>query len=108
MDALTCTIFLMASAVGFLVCLVMGSFRKHKVTWRTLAAGLALGVINIGCTSCALRALRVLATGTFYPLYNIGIVILATLIGVLFFKEKLKWLQVAGLVLAIAAIALAF
>ena len=36
------------------------------------------------------------------------IVILATLIGVLFFKEKLKWLQVAGLVLAIAAIALAF
>ena len=108
MDALTCTIFLMASAVGFLVCLVMGSFRKHKVTWRTLAAGLALGLINIGCTSCALRALRVLATGTFYPLYNIGIVILATLIGVLFFKEKLKWLQVAGLVLAIAAIALAF
>ena len=108
MDALTCTIFLMASAVGFIVCLVMGSFRKHKVTWRTLAAGLALGLINIGCTSCALRALRVLATGTFYPLYNIGIVILATLIGVLFFKEKLKWLQVAGLVLAIAAIALAF
>jgi multidrug transporter EmrE-like cation transporter len=41
-------------------------------------------------------------------LYNIGIVILATLVGVLFFKEKLKWLQVAGLALAIAAIALAF
>ena len=108
MDALTCTIFLMATIVGFLVCLVTGSFRKHKVTWRSLAAGLALGLINSGCTSCALKALRVLATGTFYPLYNIGIVILATLIGVLFFKEKLKWLQVAGLVLAIAAIALAF
>ena len=108
MDALTCTIFLMATIVGLIVCLVTGSFRKHKVSWRSLAAGLALGVINIGCTTCALRALRVLATGTFYPLYNIGIVILATLIGVLFFKEKLKWLQVAGLVLAIVAIALAF
>ena len=108
MDALTCTIFLMATIVGVIVCLVTGSFRKHKISWRSLAAGLALGLINIGCTTCALRALRVLETGTFYPLYNIGIVILATLIGVLFFKEKLKWLQVAGLVLAIAAIALAF
>ena len=108
MDALTCVIFLMASIAGLLVCLVTGSFRKHKVSWRSLAAGLALGLINIGCTSCALRALRVLTTGTFYPLYNIGIVILATLIGVLFFKEKLKWLQVAGLALAVAAIALAF
>ena len=108
LDALTCTIFLMATLAGLVVCLVTGSFRKHKVTWRSLLGGLALGVINIVCTSCALKALGVLATGTFYPLYNIGIVILATLIGVLFFKEKLKWLQVAGLVLAIAAIALAF
>ena len=108
MDALTCTIFLMASLASLVVCLVLGSFRKHKISWRTLAAGLALGLINIGCTSCVLSALRVLATGTFYPLYNIGIVILATLIGVLFFKEKLKWLQVAGLALAITAIALAF
>ena len=108
MDALTCTIFLMASVVGLGVCLVTGSFRKHKVDWRSLSAGLALGLINIGCTSCALQALRVLATGTFYPIYNIGIVILATLVGVLFFKEKLKWLQVAGLLVAIAAIALAF
>lgn len=108
MRALTCTIFLMASVFGLLLCLAKGSFRKHKVTWRSLVGGLALGLINIGCTSCVLKALGVLPTGTFYPLYNIGIVILATLIGVIFFKEKLKWLQVGGLALAIAAIALAF
>lgn len=108
LDALTCTIFLMATLAGLVVCLVTGSFRKHRITWRSLLGGLALGIINIVCTSCALKALGVLSTGTFYPLYNIGIVILATLIGVLFFKEKLKWLQVAGLAIAIAAIALAF
>lgn len=108
LDALTCVIFLMASITGLVVCLVSGSFRKHRVGWRSLLAGLALGLINIVCTSCSLKALSVMATGTFYPLYNIGIVILATLIGVLFFKEKLKVLQIAGLVLAIAAIALAF
>lgn len=108
MDALTCTIFVMALLGSLVGCLATGAFRKHRITWRTLAGGLALGLINIGCTSCVLRALRVMATGMFYPLYNIGIVILATFIGVLFFKEKLKWLQVAGLALAVAAIALAF
>ena len=108
LDALTCVIFLMASIAGLVVCLVSGSFRKHKVGWRSLLAGLALGVINIVCTSCSLKALSVLATGTFYPLYNIGIVVVATLIGVLFLKEKLRPLQIAGLAVAVAAIALAF
>ena len=108
LDALTCVIFLMASIAGLVVCLVSGSFRKHKVGWRSLLAGLALGVINIVCTSCSLKALSVLTTGTFYPLYNIGIVVVATLIGVLFFKEKLRPLQIAGLAVAVAAIALAF
>ena len=108
LDALTCVIFLMATLAGLVACIATGSFRKHKIGWRSLLAGLALGVINIVCTWCSLKALAVLATGTFYPLYNIGIVIVATLIGVLFFRERLKALQIAGLVLAIAAIALAF
>ena len=61
LDALTCVIFLMASIAGLIVCLVTGSFRKHKIGWRSLLAGLALGLINIVCTSCSLKALSVLA-----------------------------------------------
>ena len=55
-----------------------------------------------------LRALGVMSTGLYYPLYNIGIVLVAALAGILFFNERLKWAQVAGLVLAVAAIALSF
>ena len=55
-----------------------------------------------------LRALAAMPTGTFYPIYNIGIVLVATLAGLLFFGERLKWVQVAGLLLAIAAIGLSF
>jgi len=105
---LTCIIFLMASLASLAVCLVSGSFRKHKVTWETLGWGALLGIANIGCTSCMLRALGVMPTGVYYPLYNIGIVLVATLAGVLFFKERLKWVQVAGLALAVVAIALSF
>lgn len=106
--ALTCIIFLMASLASLAVCLVSGSFRKHKLTWATIGWGALLGIANIGCTSCMLRALGVMSTGVYYPLYNIGIVLVATLAGVLFFKERLKWVQVAGLALSVAAIALSF
>ena len=108
LDALTCGIFLMASIAGLVTCLAQGSFRRYRVNGKSLLGGLALGLINIVCTSCSLKALSVLDTGVFYPLYNIGIVIVATLIGVLFFREHLRPLQLVGLAVAIAAIALAF
>ena len=108
LSALTCIIFLMASAASLLACLFTGSFRKHLVTWKTVGWGALLGIANIGCTSCMLRALVTIPTGTFYPLYNIGIVLVATAAGLLFFGERLKWAQVAGLVLALAAIAFSF
>lgn len=108
LSALTCIIFLMASVASLVVCAVSGSFRKHRVKWSTVGWGALLGFANIGCTSCMLRALAAMPTGLFYPLYNIGIVIVATLAGLLFFGERLKWVQVGGLVLAIAAIALSF
>lgn len=108
LSALTCIIFLMASIASLVVCAVSGSFRKHRVKWSTVGWGALLGFANIGCTSCMLRALAAMPTGLFYPLYNIGIVIVATLVGLLFFGERLKWVQVGGLLLAIAAIALSF
>ena len=108
LSALTCIIFLMASIASLIVCAVSGSFRKHRVKWSTVGWGALLGFANIGCTSCMLRALAAMPTGTFYPIYNIGIVLVATLAGLLFFGERLKWVQVAGLLLAIAAIALSF
>lgn len=108
LSALTCIIFLMASLVGLTVCLLSGSFRKNKVTWNNVGWGALLGFANIGCTYCMLRALAVMQTGVFYPLYNIGIVLVAALAGLLFFGERLKWAQVAGLILAVAAIAFSF
>lgn len=108
LNALTCIIFLMAALSSLIVCFVSGSFRRHKVTWATVGWGALLGFANIGCTSCMLRALGAMPTGVFYPLYNIGIVLVATLAGLLFFGERLKWVQVAGLALAVAAIAFSF
>lgn len=108
LSAQMCVIFLMAAICALVVCITRGSFRKFPLTWKSVAGGVALGLINVGCTSSMLKALGQISTGLYYPLYNIGIVIVATLVGVLFFKERLKPLQVAGLVLAIVAIAFFF
>lgn len=111
-------IFASAALISLVSCIVTGSFRKDDARhgsslhqgfrWRNALGGLVLGLINTGCTSCMLLALSRISTSTYYPLYNIGIVVVATLVGVIFFKEKLKPVQIAGLVIAAVAIGLSF
>ena len=108
LSMLTCSIFFMSALSSLVTCLINGSFKKNPFNWSNLSGGVKLGLFNCGCTWGILKALGEMPTGTFYPLYNIGIVILATLIGVIAFKEKLHWRQIAGLALAVLAIVLVF
>lgn len=105
-NMLTATIFVMASIFALIICLCKGSFRQSRTDWRTIVGGVVLGIINTGSAACMLRGLGCLPTSLYYPVYNIGIVSLATIIGVIFFHEKIKPLQVLGLALAVVAIAL--
>lgn len=108
LSALTGMIFVTASLISFVTCIVRGSFRKHRIGWKAIGGGVLLGFANLSCTSCILKALDSMSTGLFYPLYNIGIVIISTVIGICFFKEKIKPVQIIGLIVAVAAIALFF
>lgn len=98
-------IFLSASVASLVYCVVSGTLKKYRITWGTVIFGVIMGLVNTGCTSCFLKALTTLSTNLFYPLYNIGIVLIGTVAGVFFFKEKIKRLQYAGLALAVIAIA---
>lgn len=106
LDALMGVVFISASIVSLLFCLGGGSFKKSPFGWKALAGGLILGATNILCTAASLRALDILSTDLYYPVYNIGIVLIATLVGVVFFKEKVKPVQFAGIALAVLAIIL--
>lgn len=96
-------IFLAAVAMSLVVCFTR---RNMRLTWKGVGMGAVLGLFNVGCTACMLRALARMSTDVYYPLNNIGIVIFGVLAGLLFFREKIKPLQIAGLVLAVGAIAL--
>ena len=107
-DVMMGLIFISATLFSLLICFVKGSFRKHPLGIKSILGGFILGLVNTLCTASLLRALGAMSTGLFYPLYNIGIVLVATLTGIIFFKERLKPVQFAGIALSILAIVLFF
>ena len=100
----TVVVFVSAFLISLVYCLVKGVFKKHRFTWRELFAGSLIGIANSACTVMVLRALGQMPATVFYPLYNVSVVLVCTLAGILFFKERPSGLQIAGMVLAVAAI----
>jgi len=86
--------------------LVRGNFKQHPFSWKAIVGGVILGLFNSGCTAFMLKALGTMDAGIFYPIYNVGVVVASLLIGVLFFKEKIRTIQLGGIILAAAAIVL--
>ena len=102
----TLVVFVSAFLISLVYCLVKGVFRKHSFTWRELLAGSLIGIANSACTVMVLHALGQMPATVFYPLYNVSVVLVCTLVGILFFKERPSGLQITGMVLALAAISL--
>ena len=82
--------------------------QRAPLSWRNAVAGVILGCVNVGCTYFLLKSLMVIDSGIFYPIYNIAIVTIATLVGRIGFGERLKATQYAGIAVAILAIILFF
>ena len=102
----TLVVFVSAFILSLAYCLVKGVFKKHIFTWRELLAGSLIGMANSACTVMVLRSLGQMPATVFYPLYNVSVVLVCTLVGIFFFKERPSGLQIAGMVLALAAISI--
>ena len=81
---------------------------RQPLRWNNVVAGIVLGVVNMGCTFFLLKSLMTIDSSIFYPVYNITIVLIATLAGRFGFGERLSPLQYGGIAVAIAAIILFF
>jgi drug/metabolite transporter (DMT)-like permease len=80
--------------------------RRTRWAVRNLVAGLILGLLNFSNIYFYLRAHQVFPHNPtlVFSAMNIGVISLGTLVGFLFFKEKLSWTNALGIALAIAAI----
>ena len=103
-----------AGAIGTLVFLGqqfsphLRSGRSPQKTFQNLLGGLLLGVPNYGSIYFLIRTLEQpnWESSVVYPVNNIGVVLLSTLLAYLFFHEKMSRLRLLGVGLAIAAIGL--
>ncbi|TXD96853.1 EamA/RhaT family transporter [Psychrobacter frigidicola] len=83
-----------------------------RVRWqgRALLAGLLLGALNMGNIYAYIRAHQVLSESPsiVFTGMNVGVIAVATLIGVGIFKEHLNRINIIGLLLAVSCVAVLF
>jgi drug/metabolite transporter (DMT)-like permease len=83
-----------------------------RVRWQgnALSAGLLLGALNMGNIYAYVRAHQVLSESPsiVFTGMNVGVIAVATLIGVGIFKEQLNRINIVGLLLAICCVAVLF
>lgn len=97
-------IFLIAAITGIIILLV----QKIKLNRRIWIGGLALGIINYFSVFTLVRSLSAHNDdGAFvYPVLNLGIIIVASVVSLSYFKERFSKLNWAGFILAILSLVL--
>lgn len=79
---------------------------KQSITFKNILAGVILGLFNWYSTLFVLKGLDIYEVSFFMPVYNIGVVTLASLTGFTLFREKLTVTNRIGILLAVVAIVL--
>jgi len=99
-------IFLIAGILGSLLLLYFLINKKSKLSLNNLIGGIALGFVNYFAMYFLLKALQTkgLDSSTVFTINNVAIVLFSTILGILFFKEKLSKKNIIGIVLAILSI----
>ena len=97
---------LAAFVLAGLVILSYLLIKRVQWSWRHAAGGLILGLANFGNILFYIRAHQHYATdpALVFSAMNIGVITLGTLVGALFFKEKLTPRNWLGVALAIGAV----
>lgn len=105
-DAFLSTTFATAFVFGFIILLYQLIIKKEKFQLQSVPVGMLLGAINFGTMYfiiCALNS-NVLEASALFPVNNLSVLTLSTLISVFVFKEKLSFKNWLGLGLSLMAI----
>lgn len=105
-DAFLSSIFSTAFLFGVSVLIYQLASKKEVFQWQTVPAGIILGCINYATMYTIIKALNsgVLEPSALFPINNLSILTLSTIISVMVFKEKLSPKNWIGVVLSLLAI----
>lgn len=101
-------IFVAAFLVSMIFLTIQWVQGKHRFQFINLICGLILGLFNFGNILFYLKAHKHFQhnPSTVFASMNFGVIVLGTLVGYYIFKEPVSKLNTAGILLAIAAIAI--
>jgi drug/metabolite transporter (DMT)-like permease len=101
-------IFTSAAIFGALYEVLKKGEIKKTPSFKDLAGGIMLGVPNFFAVYFLMKALQVndLSSASVFTLNNVSVVLLTTLLGILFFKERLTAKNWIGVLLAVCSILL--
>ena len=91
-------------AVALVLCVALVVYKKERPGIRELLFGAAIGIPNFLSSKFLLRSLADLPAVVVYPSFSIATMLITTLAGVFFFKERLLKLQWLALTAIIAAL----
>ncbi|MFD1604745.1 EamA family transporter [Flavobacterium artemisiae] len=99
-------VFFISFAVSVLIVLYKVVVEKEKLAVKNLFFGALVGIFNFSNILFYLKAHKAFAENpsTVFAGMNMGVIILGTLVGAFFFKEKLSKTNILGLFLALIAI----
>ncbi|MCS6795630.1 MAG: hypothetical protein NZ516_06695 [Raineya sp.] len=100
-------IFAVAGTIGLIILLKQILTKQIQITLPNIVGGIILGVVNYFSVIFMILSLQkeFLGNGAFFfPLFNIAIILVSTLLAIIIFREKLNSANRWGIVLAIIAI----
>jgi drug/metabolite transporter (DMT)-like permease len=102
------TAFMFAAIAGTFWLLLLLIMKKTIWHTKSIITGLVLGIPNFFSMFLVMKSLEsnFLNASTFFPVNNMSIVVLGTIISIIAFKEKLSKLNTAGILLSVFAIVL--
>lgn len=100
--------FLSAFVIGLTIIIARSIRASEKITLRSIAGGIILGVPNYFSIYAITKALEadIMQSSVLYPLNNMGIVLCSAIGAVILFKEKLSLVNWGGILLSVIAIAI--
>lgn len=108
MEEFSMFLFLAAAFVGVTIFIFQLFTGKAIFSVKSLAGGTTLGIINYFSFLFLLKALSTISWGSsvVFPVSNLGTVGVATISGILLFKEKISKINMIGLAFAVVSIIL--
>lgn len=99
-------VFLISFVVSLIIVMYKLFITKENFVLKSIPFGILVGVFNFGNILFYLKAHKAFAENpsTVFAGMNMGVIILGTIIGAFFFKEKLSKINILGLLLALIAV----